>query len=284
LAKPLKIFVQKSEVITRYTVAYRQDFNYKPMERVITTNVFTCKDGAYDDNPNCGWQVDSKGDKIPNSQGFCCNCEFWEILGLSSSQMNRAKNCGNLNFGDGSATASCLRWANLWYSAYEILRNELYYTINVWIYQEGSDIPLATFQLDPSNPIASDPSIGAIAKIVGDYYPAQPAPELNHLFLMIPSRPASDPLVLQGQSTWMLINPSQITFSGLECNKIGVSYSAFQTQPDKCRQVVGSCLQNQLYHLYQDDLDYIVAGKTPRYLLSSRVRDNVHSARASLTW
>ncbi|HRG13806.1 MAG TPA: HAP2/GCS1 family protein [Macellibacteroides fermentans] len=271
LQKPLKIFVQKSPVIAKYDIVYRQDFNFRPYETVDETNIFTCKDGDYDSSPNCGWQYDVSGNKIDNSQGYCCNCEFWEIIGLSNSQHNRAKNCGGLNFGEGSSSAHCLRFHDLWYSAYEIMRNELYYEINIWIYEEGNDNPVSSFLLSPGDPIASDTALGCVVKLIGDYYPSQPAPELNHLFLFVPTRPSTHIMVQEGSPNWMLVNPSEMSMTGMECNKIGTSYYAFNTQSDKCTQVVGSCLNNQLYDLYTNDIEKIKAGKSPQYLLSARV-------------
>ena len=53
----------------------------------------------------------------------------------------------------------------------------------------------------------------------------------------------------------MLVNSNEITPSGSECNKIGVSYNAFQTESDKCQQYIGSCLNNQIYDLWMADMD-----------------------------
>lgn len=271
IQKPLKVFVQKSQVIARYTIIYKQDFNYRPVETIITTDIFSCSDGAYDNNPNCGWQTDANGNRILNSQGFCCNCQFFEILGLESSQMNRAKDCGNLNIGEGSATASCLRFDELYYGAYQIISQDLYYTINIWIYEDGNDTALASFVLDPSSTVKTDPGLGCTAEIIGDFYPSQPPPPISSYYLLMPSRPTSNLIVQQGSMAWMLIDPSLITFDGSECNKIGVSYDAFETQSSKCTQVVGSCLNNQLYDYYNSDLTYIQEGKTPQYLLQAWV-------------
>jgi hypothetical protein len=54
-----------------------------------------------------------------DSQGFCCECSFSDIIGVGNS-LSRAKVCGAFNFGAGSATASCIHYDDLWYSGYSI--------------------------------------------------------------------------------------------------------------------------------------------------------------------
>ncbi len=283
LKKPLRIHVQKSQVIARYKIVYKQDFNYRPTETVIESDIFSCQDGAYSSSPTCGWQTDSNGNQIANSQGYCCNCEFWEIIGLSSSQNNRALDCGDFNFGEGSANAHCLRYANLWYSAYQIISYDLYYSINVWVYENDSGNQLAYFLLDPSNPIGSDTSLGCIVKLVGDFYPSSNPPDLSSMYLLIPTSPSTNPLVQEGSTAWMLVSASEITFTGLECDKIGVSYTPFQTESSKCLLTVGSCLSNQIYDLYNSDLKRISAGKSPQYLIATYVRVCLQVRRAIST-
>jgi len=266
LEKPLRIYIQKSQVIARYTIVYRQDFNYRPYERVISSSAFTCQEGAENTNPTCEWFYDNNGNKVKNSEGFCCSCDVWQIMGMSKTK-SRSNDC-TLN--PGSSSAHCLRYDSLWYSAYEIMSNDLYYTIEVSIHEDGSGKLLSKLNLDPSKPIAADPNLCCVVKLIGDFLPSQPAPELNHLYLLMPSRPKTHAMVLEGRKNWMLINANLITFSGTECNKIGTSFTAFQTQGNKCEQDAGSCLENQIANLFAQDIQRVIENKTPQYLLAAR--------------
>jgi len=49
-------------------------------------------------------------------------------------------------------------------------------------------------------------------------------------------------------SMWMLLERVRFTLDGLECNKIGVGYEAFNTQPNFCSSPYWSCLHNQLWN------------------------------------
>ena len=66
---------------------------------------------------------------------------------------------------------------------------------------------------------------------------------------------------------WMLIDKNKFTLDGNECDKIGVGYFAFHSQGEKCNIETGSCLNNQIYHLFQSDIEKIQQGKNPEYLL-----------------
>ena len=43
---------------------------------------------------------------------------------------------------------------------------------------------------------------------------------------------------------------TKFTLDGNECDKIGVGFFAFNSQSEKCNVEAGSCLNNQIYHLY----------------------------------
>lgn len=101
LKTPLKITMGKSQVFAIYDLIYFQDFNNKPMEEVIESNVFTCEADYYDSNPTCGFAKDPKGVKILYSQGFCCKCSWLDILGLDNEELTRGKICKTLNIASG---------------------------------------------------------------------------------------------------------------------------------------------------------------------------------------
>jgi Male gamete fusion factor len=52
-------------------------------------------------------------------------------------------------------------------------------------------------------------------------------------------------------SRWMLLERVRFTLDGLECNKIGVGYEAYSSQPDFCTSPLWSCLHNQLWDFWE---------------------------------
>lgn len=101
LKTPLKISMGKSQVLAIYELAYFQDFNNKPMERVIESNVFNCEADFYDSRPTCGYAVNAANERILYSQGYCCRCSLLDILGLDKNDLTRGKVCQTLNIGSG---------------------------------------------------------------------------------------------------------------------------------------------------------------------------------------
>lgn len=55
---------------------------------------------------------------------------------------------------------------------------------------------------------------------------------------------------------------------GTACNLIGVDFHAFRYQSEKCGQVVGACLNNQLFDLAKSDDERKASGLQPQYRLS----------------
>jgi hypothetical protein len=52
-------------------------------------------------------------------------------------------------------------------------------------------------------------------------------------------------------SMWMLLERVRFTLDGIECNKIGISYEAFNGQPNFCASPFWSCLHNQLWNFHE---------------------------------
>lgn len=77
-------------------------------------------------------------------------------------------------------------------------------------------------------------------------------------------------------SMWMLLERLRFTFDGLECNKIGVSYEAFNAQPNFCSLPYWSCLHSQLWNYWEADQNR-PRNSTPQYCLEGRFeRINQH--------
>lgn len=66
-------------------------------------------------------------------------------------------------------------------------------------------------------------------------------------------------------SMWMLLERVRFTLDGLECNKMGVGYEAFNGQPDFCSSPFWSCLHNQLWNFWEvSNLNWLIT-ETPRF-------------------
>ena len=48
---------------------------------------------------------------------------------------------------------------------------------------------------------------------------------------------------------------------GDECNKIGVSFSAFRNENERCSKPVNSCINNQIDDMYREDMALIKEGR-----------------------
>jgi hypothetical protein len=71
---------------------------------------------------------------------------------------------------------------------------------------------------------------------------------------------------LEDSSRWLLVDKYRTT-TGSECDKIGVAYSAFQTQGSRCQVPVSTCVRSQLEDLYQADAAADRAGRVGSYFL-----------------
>ena len=98
--------------------------------------------------------------------------------------------------------------------------------------------------MGPDRPGVSSSDEHVVARLLGDLAPySGDMPDIGATkYLMVPLQPASHPRVLEGVEAWMLVDKSAVTLDGLTCNKIGVSYTAFRNQANKCNAVAGSCL------------------------------------------
>lgn len=108
LQEEVSISFEKSATYSIYPLKYEQDFYSRPVEMVKSSSVLSCQDGFYSSSATCGFQYNNEGQKIEDSQGFCCSCSMLSILGIDQTQLTRGSVCSALNFGSNSATAHCL--------------------------------------------------------------------------------------------------------------------------------------------------------------------------------
>ncbi|CAG9316759.1 unnamed protein product [Blepharisma stoltei] len=270
LVYPIKITLSKTKVTARYPLRYRQDFNSRARELVIFTSIFDCQDGAYSNSPTCGWKTDSKGDRIWDSQGYCCDCDFSQIIGLDDTTYTRGQSCQLFNLGTGSSSAHCLVWDELWYSAYEISTYQTYYLLTAYIskaYENGTYYQ-EKIVVSPSVPVQSSAEKDIIVRLIGDFSPNTPPPTLSDQYLFSASRPVSNTRVLMGSRYWMFIDGDDISWDGTQCNKVGSSYTAFRGQGNKCEMQPRSCFLNQLEDRHQTDIKRTANGQAPLYFIS----------------
>lgn len=74
---------------------------------------------------------------------------------------------------------------------------------------------------------------------------------LTKIFLSWKAGPGQPQNLGSNFSMWMLLERVRFTLDGLECNKIGVSYEAFNGQPNFCASPFWSCLHNQLANFWE---------------------------------
>ncbi|KAA8522351.1 hypothetical protein F0562_013288 [Nyssa sinensis] len=70
----------------------------------------------------------------------------------------------------------------------------------------------------------------------------------------------------------MLLERVRFTLDGLECNKIGIGYEAFNGQPDFCSSPFWSCLHNQLWNFWEADQNRIGRNQVPLYGVQGRMQ------------
>ena len=116
-----------------------QDYPYLAYETYIATSNGYCKDGFWDDKTTCGFAYDTNGDKLPHSQGFCCDCPFWSLFDPDDTPM-RATTCQFMGWSQITSTAHCLKFFDLWYSAFRVSQARLNYEIGIKIGEKDTQI------------------------------------------------------------------------------------------------------------------------------------------------
>ncbi|ONM22990.1 Protein HAPLESS 2 [Zea mays] len=90
--------------------------------------------------------------------------------------------------------------------------------------------------------------------LIGDFGGYTSIPAFEDFYLVTPRKSAGsgEPQNLGAEyRKWMLLERVRFT-DGVECNKIGVGYEAFQNQPNFCASPFESCLNNQLWTFLED--------------------------------
>lgn len=126
------------------------------------------------------------------------------------------------------------------------------------------------------------------AELVGDLSTFQTPPSLANKVLLLPKYPTEDLAGQPDRTYQLLVEREQVAFEGTECNKVGTSFVAFQSeQANGCNLPRGSCLANQIKDLRERDLERLMSGQVPSFFLHAHgleMREHVASAVRELAY
>ncbi|XP_031091603.1 protein HAPLESS 2 isoform X2 [Ipomoea triloba] len=269
LRSPPVITVQKSSAYALYELTYIRDVAYKPEELYVKTR--KCKRNAGSNVVRiCERLRDENGNVIDHTQPICCPC---------GGQRRIPSSCGNFfdKMTKGKAnTAHCLRFPGDWFHVFGIGHRSVGFSIRIEV-KTRSQVSEVT--VGPGNRTAASNDNFLRVNLVGDYVGYTDIPSFEDYYLVIPRQGgAGQPQNLGSNfSMWMLLERVRFTLDGLECNKIGVGFDAFNSQPDFCSAPFWSCLHNQLWNFWDADQNRIARNQVPLYCVQGRFeRINQH--------
>jgi hypothetical protein len=269
LARPVRVFVSKTKPFLSYPLTYLQTVNAKPVETVSGKAVL-CGSNLLDQG--CGFFKDSKGVQIPFSDGFCCPCDPASGLLPGSTTSATRGACVGVPLGAlGSGASSCLRFGDLWYSAYSIGAASTFWSIGVTVRAFNDSTGVYTdreaLAVSPSSPAARTRDGSVVVRALGDLAPFSEKPVLSERVLLAASTPSAHARVKEGVQGHLLVPSTMVDLTGNTCDKIGVGFAGFANQANRCGRPAGSCLGGQIDDLYAADAARRAQGKTPLYFL-----------------
>lgn len=265
----IELSLSRTAVVYRYPIFYLSDFAADPYELTIDGSLANLCDDSFTTKATCGLQMDAEGNAIPYSQGFCCDCSICSAIKVCEANARSALACDI--FGAYSS-ASCLRFGSLWYSGFTIGSASVWFEIELNLARHtgnGTVVESSTMVLSPNQLGASDAKFGCEAELVGTFSPSVEPQYFGDKMLFVPSMPSNSSIVKAGLPEYMILPDTMVTVDGTECNKVGVSYYAFNSQGNRCEMDSGSCLQNQLTDLRTSDMSRIAEGLPPQYLVAA---------------
>nr|POE67434.1 protein hapless 2 [Quercus suber] len=276
---PPVLTVNKSAAYAMYQLTYIRDVPYKPEELYVKTR--KCQPDAdakvvqiyfrfYQFICIYWWLRDDKGHIIEHTEPICCPC---------GPQRRVPSSCGNFfdKLMKGKAnTAHCLRFPGDWFHVFGIGQRSLGFSVQIQV-KTGSKI--SEVVVGPENRTATSNDNFLRVNLIGDFAGYTNIPTFEDFYLVIPRQGGpGQPQNLGGNfSLWMLLERVRFTLDGLECNKIGVSFEAFNGQPNFCASPFWSCLHNQLWNFREADKNRITRNQLPLYGVEGRFeRINQH--------
>ncbi|EDO36432.1 predicted protein [Nematostella vectensis] len=293
LYNPFIITLAKTPVKLTYPYYYLAMVNNKPTERVVISDskwhasgsYHACSDAWDDEDALCGFYTDAEGKPIWDSQGFCCRCTEQEKWRGSFNDKNPYSRAGiNCKLFGTQAAAHCMTFDDLWYTVNEVGLWQMDFSIHVKAYDlvvEKVGNKTQSKWVDGGE-IVIGPTIrsgvgvhGRLhATFIGEFQSHKQFPVLTTKYLLIPYvsekvDPKTHPQFRNGPHDYMLIDKHEVNYKSSgphECDKIGVSFSAFRAQaPMGCSQKQGDCLHNQPKDYFEEDTKRRASGKTPYY-------------------
>ncbi|KAF2076654.1 hypothetical protein CYY_002024 [Polysphondylium violaceum] len=267
LLVPIKVTFKKTPMYLNYRLGYLQTVAGDVIESVIYKTDYIITDGCKDlpSDSTCGSAKLPSGELIRDSQGFCCSCAMSDYIG---EDQNSRANLKCTIFGSRSTSAHCMSFSVLKYDVFEFLETMVDYTITAGVsyYDYVSQLyKTDSIAISPSKPIAN--SHGVLLRVIGDLQSSILYEDFDGKKIVF-ARASTDPIsALPIVNSTMILEDSFFDLSGLTCNKIGVSYGAFQNQPNRCAAAFNSCLNNQLSDYYSEDLERVKKGLKPKYLI-----------------
>ncbi|KAF8379435.1 hypothetical protein HHK36_028870 [Tetracentron sinense] len=292
---PPLITVNKSAAYALYEITYIRDVPYKPMEYFVKTRKCEPDAGAkvvkicerqikmvsqwrswHDQLLNMQADLDihrlqdENGHIIEHTQPICCPC---------GTRRRVPSSCGNFfdKLMKGKAnTAHCLRFPGDWFHVFGIGQRSLGFSVRIEV-KTGSKISEVVVSPDNRTVLSNDNFLRV--NLIGDFLGYTSIPSFEDFYLVIPRQGGpGQPENLGGNfSLWMLLERVRFTLDGLECNKIGVSYEAYNGQPNFCSSPFWSCLYNQLWNFWDADQNRISRNQLPLYGVEGRFeRINQH--------
>nr|QIC49960.1 hapless 2 [Actinia equina] len=294
LYNPFVITLAKTPVTLTYPYYYLGTVNNKPKEEVVIPedknwhaagSYHACSDAWDDDDAACGFAKDQQDKPIWDSQGFCCRCTEQEKWRGSFDDKNPYSRSGiDCKLFGKQAGAHCMKYDDLWYTVNEIGLWQMDFSIHVYAYDqvikkvgnktitewvEGGEIVIG-----PSVRTGRGKYGRIYASFIGEFQSHKQFPVLSTRYLLVPYAsdkidPKTHPQFRNGAHDYMIIDKHQVNYKSSgphQCDKIGVTYSAFRAQaPMGCSQKQQSCLNNQPKDYFEEDTKRREKGQTPHY-------------------
>lgn len=285
LDNAVRVAVTKTPAYASYPLTYVQRVDGHPWERIV----YTTKDKAqvdYDsEEPTCSDWVDSTGTRIQYSTGKACYCPDVSS-GYTMDWRRGALTCKYPYPSDATlvnTSVHCLQHSNtFWYSGYLVGTYQVAFDISIEVTIGDSS---ETIHLTPSNPKAVDSQKVVRATLEGDLLGYHEIPDLATLYLFVPNPPGhtSAEWFSMNRDRWIIVEPSDVDFSGTTCNVIGIDYEGFVVTQGIifCRDPAGYCLYNQLFDFNLSDYNAYMAGSDINYWIKRYGGSNSNTNQAS---
>ncbi|KAM5572577.1 protein HAPLESS 2 [Rosa sericea] len=266
---PPVLTVNKSAAYALYELTYIRDVAYKPEEYYVKTR--KCEPDADAKVVKiCERLRDENGTIIEHTEPMCCPCGPQRRVPSSCGSVFDKLMKGKPN------TAHCVRFPGDWFHVFGIGQRSVGFSVLIQI-KTGSKV--SEVLVGPENRTAISNDKFLRANLIGDFVGYTNIPSFEDFYLVIPRQggPGQPQNLGRNFSMWMLLERVRFTLDGVECNKIGVNFEAFNGQPNFCSSPFRSCLHNQLWNFLEADQNRIERKQVPLFGVEGRFeRINQH--------